>query len=410
VRDFPEGFLFGSSTAAHQVEGGNVNNDWWEWEHAPYTTCVESSGDAIDQWHRYEEDFALLAELGQNAHRLSLEWSRIEPAPGEFSAAALEHYRRVLGSLEQHGLTAFVTLHHFTLPRWLAERGGWLAPDAVERFARYVERVAGELGDLIPFAGTINEPQIVALMGYRQGWFPPALRSPGQFKRVTRRLIEAHGAAVAAVKSGRGDPLAGVCLQLPAFEPARPDDPACVAACAELVHEMEEIYVDDLTGDWTGVQYYTRQRVDPTAADGFAPAPDGAPLTQMGWEVHPEGLHRAIVSAARAGLPVYVTENGIATADDGHRIAYMREHLAQVARAIAAGTDVRGFFYWSSFDNFEWAEGYRPTFGLIGIDRDDGLRRVVHPSARAFGALATTGSLAALAGSGDVPTRGSSNG
>jgi beta-glucosidase len=247
-------------------------------------------------------------------------------------------------------------------------------------------------------------------MGYRQGWFPPALRSPGQFKRVTRRLIEAHGAAVAAVKSGRGDPLAGVCLQLPAFEPARPDDPACVAACAELVHEMEEIYVEDLTGDWTGVQYYTRQRVDPTAADGFAPAPDGAPLTQMGWEVHPEGLHRAIVSAARAGLPVYVTENGIATADDGQRIAYMREHLAQVARAIAAGTDVRGFFYWSSFDNFEWAEGYRPTFGLIGIDRDDGLRRVVHPSARAFGALATTGSLAALAGSGDVPTRGSSNG
>ena len=393
MRDFPEGFLFGSSTAAHQVEGGNVNNDWWAWEHAPHTTCVEPSGDAIDQWHRYADDFALLAELGQNAHRMSLEWSRIEPAPGEFSAAALEHYRRVLGTLEQLGLTAFVTLHHFTLPRWLAEQGGWLARDAVERFARYTERVAAALGDLMPFAGTINEPQIVALMGYREGVFPPGLRNPVMFERVTRRLIAAHAAAVAAVKGGRGDPLAGVCLQLPAFEPARRDDPACVQACAELLRAMEDVYLEDLAGDWVGVQYYTRQRVEP---GGFAPAPEGAPLTQMGWELHPEGLHRAIVSAARTGLPVYVTENGIATADDAQRVAYMRDHLAEVARAISDGVDVRGFHYWSSFDNFEWAEGYRPTFGLIGIDREDGLRRVVRPSARAYGELARTGSLSAL--------------
>jgi len=301
VRDFPEGFLFGSSTAAHQVEGGNFNNDWWAWEHAPYTTCVASSGDAIDQWHRYEEDFELLTSLGQNAHRMSLEWSRIEPAPGEFSAAALEHYRRVLGALEQHGLTPFVTLHHFTLPRWLAERGGWLAPDAVELFARYTERVAAALGDLMTFAATINEPQIVALMGYRQGLFPPGLRNPIQFARVTGRLIEAHAAAVQAVKSGKGDPQAGVCLQLPAFEPARPEDPGCVAACAELVHAMEDVYLEELAGDWVGVQYYTRQRVDPAFAEGFAPAPRGATLTQMGWEIHPEGLHRAIASAARAG-------------------------------------------------------------------------------------------------------------
>ena len=393
MRDFPDGFLFGSSTAAHQVEGGNVNNDWWAWEHAPYTSCVESSGDAIDQWHRYEEDFALLASLGQNAHRLSLEWSRIEPAPGEFSAAALEHYRRVLGSVEQHGLTAFVTLHHFTLPRWLAERGGWLAPDAVERFARYTERVAAALGDLMPFAGTINEPQIVAFMGYRQGWFPPGMRSPGHFRRATSRLIAAHAAAVQAVKSGRGDPQAGVCLQLPAYEPARPGDAACEVAFHELREVMEDVYLEDLAGDWVGVQYYTRQRVDPARAGGFAPAPDGVPLTQMGWELYPEGLHRAITAAARTGLPVYVTENGIATADDAQRISYIRSHLAQAARAIADGVDLRGFFYWSSFDNFEWAEGYRPTFGLIGIDRDDGLRLVVRPSANAYRAIAESGSL-----------------
>jgi beta-glucosidase len=216
------------------------------------------------------------------------------------------------------------------------------------------------------------------------------------FGRVTRRLIAAHAAAVEAVKAGRGDPQAGVCLQLPAFEPARPDDPACVAACAELVRDMEEVYLEDVAGDWVGVQYYSRQRVDPTATGGFAREPEGAPLTQMGWEIHPEGLHRAIVSAARSGLPVYVTENGIATADDAQRVAYMRDHLAQVARAIADGVDVRGFHYWSSFDNFEWAEGYRPTFGMIGIDRADGLRRIVRPSARAYGELARTGALSAL--------------
>src|SRR5438094_10046157 len=151
MRDFPEGFLFGSSTAAHQVEGGNVNNDWWAWEHAPGTPALEPSGDAIDQYHRYEEDFGLLASLGQNAHRVSLEWSRIEPAPGEWSRAALEHYRRVLGALSDNGLTAFATLYHFTIPRWFAERGGWLARDAVERFERFCVRVAGALGDLMPY-------------------------------------------------------------------------------------------------------------------------------------------------------------------------------------------------------------------------------------------------------------------
>jgi beta-glucosidase len=400
MRDFPESFLFGSSTAAHQVEGGNVNNDWWAWEHAPHTTCAEPSGDAIDQWHRWPDDFALLAGLGQNAHRLSLEWSRIEPAPGEYSRAALEHYRRQLARLDELGLTAFVTLHHFTLPRWLAERGGWLAPDAVAAFARYAERVADHLGDLMPFAGTINEPQIVAAMGYRHGIFPPGMRNPFQFRRVTRRLIEAHEAALEAVKSGGGRPQAGVCLQLPAFEPARRGDPACEAACRELVADMEDVYLDGLAGDFAGVQYYTRRRVDPAYASGFAPPPDGAPLTQMGWELHPEGLHRAIAAAARSGLPVYVTENGIATADDEQRIAYMRDHLAQAARALADGIDVRGFFYWSSFDNFEWAEGYRPTFGMVGIDRADGLRRIVRPSARAFGAVATSGCVDALTSAG----------
>ena len=393
---FPDGFLWGSSTAAHQVEGGNVNNDWWAWEHTPQTTGAEPSGDAIDHYHRYAEDFELLASLGQNAHRLSLEWSRIEPEPGEWSQAALDHYRRVLESLAEHGLTAFVTLHHFTIPRWFDERGGWSAADAVERFERYCERVAAALGDLIPFACTINEPQIVSLLGYLQGYHPPGLANAVVWRRVTRTLIEAHAAAVRALAAGAGSPRAGICLQLPALEPARADDEACVTLYQELREEMVEVYLDGPPGDFVGVQYYTRMRVDPALPNRFARAPEGSPLTQMGWELHPEGLRQALHTAARAGLPLYVTENGIATAEDEQRVDYLESHLGAVAAAIAEGVDVRGYLYWSSFDNFEWAEGYRPQFGIVAIDRGDGLRRVVRPSAEAFGRVARSGDLSEL--------------
>ena len=395
MRDFPDGFLFGSSTAAHQVEGSNVNNDWWAWEHAPGTPAVEPSGDAIDQLHRYDDDFALLAGLGQNAHRLSLEWSRIEPEPGEFSRAALEHYRRVLGSLGEHGLTALVTLHHFTLPRWLAARGGWASRDAVDRFERYRERAAAALGNLMPYACTINEPQIVARFGYLEGAFPPGVRDPALWRRVTRTFIAAHDAAVRALGAGAGSPQAGICLQMPALEPARPNDPGCVALCAELQREMVDVYLEDLSGDFVGVQYYTRERLDPAVPNHNAGPPEGAPLTLMGWELFPEGLHRAITTAAAgSGLPVIVTENGIATADDAHRIDYLRDHLTQVGRALDDGVDVRGYMYWSSFDNFEWNEGYRPTFGLVGIDRDNGLERVLRPSAEWYGEVARSRRLA----------------
>ena len=197
-----------------------------------------------------------------------------------------------------------------------------------------------------------------------------------------------------ALRAGAGSPQAGICLQMPAFEPARADDPGCVALCAELQHAMIDVYLDGLAGDFVGVQYYTRERIDPAAPGHDAKPPPDAPVTLMGWELFPEGLHRAIVSAAASGLPVIVTENGIATADDEQRIAYLRDHLGQVKRALADGVDVRGYMCWSSFDNFEWNEGYRPTFGLVGIDREDGLRRVARPSAEWYGQLARTGRLA----------------
>ena len=247
--DFPEGFLFGSSTAAHQVEGGNVNNDWWAWEHAAGTPAAEPSGDAIDQYHRYAEDFALLAELGQNAHRMSLEWSRIEPEPGEFSRAALEHYRRVLGTLADHGLEAFVTLHHFTNPRWFAERGGWAARDAVETLRALLRARGG--GPRRPHAVGVHDQRAADRRAHAAtSWAGsrPGSRNPGCAKRVTRTFIAAHAAAVRALGAGAGDPKAGICLQLPDFEPARPGDPDCEAFTAEIRREVAEIYLEDLAG------------------------------------------------------------------------------------------------------------------------------------------------------------------
>lgn len=399
-RDFPDGFLWGSATAAHQVEGGNVNNDWWAWEHAPGTTAVEPSGDAIDHYHRFDDDFRLLAGLGQSAHRFSIEWSRIEPAPGEWSQAALDHYARVLESLARHGLTAFATLMHFTLPRWLAERGGWLAPGAVDVFGRFVEKVAGALGDLMPYACTVNEPQIVALHGYLLGYHPPGVHNPTLWRRAARTLVRAHETALDALTAGpsqrRDRPLAGVCLQLPALQPARAGDHGCITRWHELEHEMVDVYLDGLRGDYVGLQYHTRMRVDPAVPGGFGRPPDTAPLTQMGWELHPDGLRDRLHKAASTGLPVVVTENGIATGRDSDRVDYLETHLGAVAQAVREGVDVRGYLYRSSFDTFEWAEGYRPTSGLVGIDRADGLRRVVRPSAYAYGRVAHGNRLAAL--------------
>jgi beta-glucosidase len=384
--DFPDDFLWGSATSAHQVEGGNTNNDWWDFEHDPTSLARASSGDGIDHFHQYADDFALLASLGHNTHRLSVEWSRIEPAPGEFSRAAVDHYRRVLTALRDTGMTAFVTLHHFTLPRWFAARGGWLGPDAVDVFARYCRHVTAELGPLMPYVCTINEPQMVALHGYLEGYHPPGVTNPMKWIRVGDVLLDAHRAAVDVVHAG-SDSRAGLAVQLPLLAPAGPETPAYL----QIRHEIVDRYLDDPGGDWLGVQYYRKQWVDPAAPTLFAAPPPGTPLTQMGWAVHPDGLRQMLHRAAKTGLPLYVTENGIATTDDTERLDYLTTHVAALARARTEGADVRGYLHWSAFDNFEWSEGYRPKFGLIAVGED--FTRTPKPSAHAFARLARTGRL-----------------
>ncbi|MEU1972031.1 glycoside hydrolase family 1 protein [Microbacterium sp. NPDC019599] len=397
-RDFPADFLWGAATAAHQVEGSNVNSDWWAFEHAPGTAAVESSGDGIDHYRRYAEDFALLARLGHTAHRLSVEWARIEPAEGEFSAAALAHYRDVLVALRAEGLVSFVTLHHFSLPAWFAARGGWMAPDAVATFERYARRALAALGDLVDYVCTINEPQMVALHGYLEGYHPPGVTNPTLFTRVGRVLLEAHHRAVAATRElSSASP--GLAVQLPLLAPVRDDD-VTTAFRDALRAEIVDLYIDGIRGpeggDWLGVQYYRKSWVDPASPTIFATPPAGFPTTQMGWAVYPDGLRQMLHRAADCGLPLFVTENGIATEDDRERIDYLDAHLRAVVDARAEGVDVRGYLHWSAFDNFEWSEGYRPKFGLIAVDRSGGFARHPKPSAHAFARLARTGRIDSL--------------
>ena len=385
---FPDGFQWGTATAAHQIEGGNVNNDWWEFEHDPTSGCIDRSGDACDSFHRYTEDIALVADLGLSFYRFSLEWSRIEPAEGEFSRSALDHYRRMVASCREHGLVPMVTYHHFTHPRWLAAAGTWEAPQAVDRFARYCERVTAHLGDLIGMAGTINEPNVVATMGWRHGIFPPRVRDRDRRAKVNDALVAAHRRGVEAIRSGPGEFPVGLTLSMTDFQ----TQPGGEEWVERIRRPSEDIYLESTGGDdFIGVQTYTRARVGP---DGALGPEAGVPTTQMGYEFYPEALEGTIRRAwmKTGGLPVLVTENGIGTDDDEARIDYVSRALAGVRRCLDDGIDVRGYTYWSLLDNFEWVLGYGPTFGMVEVDRQTFARRP-KPSAAWLGGVASQNGL-----------------
>ncbi|HYA67282.1 MAG TPA: family 1 glycosylhydrolase [Acidimicrobiales bacterium] len=380
---FPDGFLWGTATAAHQVEGGNVNNDWWAFEHAGDNLCTEPSGDACDSWHRWPEDLDLVAGLGFGCYRFSLEWSRIEPAEGEWSSAAIEHYRRICAGCHERGLVPIVTFHHFTTPGWLAARGGWEAADAPERFTRFCERTVGGLGDLVGWACTLNEPNIVSSMGYRHGVFPPGVRDGARRDVVSRSLCRAHRLAVEVLRSGPGNFPVGLTVSMAEFQ--------AVDGGEERLERQrrtnEDVFLEATSGDdFVGVQTYTRQRVGP---NGYLGPEPGVAVTQMGYEYWPSALEATLRRAwsFTGGVPLVVTENGIGTADDSQRLAFIAEALVGVHRCLADGIDIRGYVHWSLLDNFEWVLGYGPPFGLVEVDRDTFERRP-KPSATWLGAVA----------------------
>jgi beta-glucosidase len=386
---FPEQFLWGAATAAHQVEGGNWNNDWWMWEHNPQSPCVEPSGDACDHYHRYRDDIRLLAGLGLNTYRFSLEWSRIQPEEKEWSQAALDHYRRVCEACRAAGVTPMVTFHHFTTPRWVAHLGGWEEPDTAGRFAEFCSRSATALADLLGWACTINEPNIVSTFGYRVGAFPPGRRDAALRRAVDDVFVTGHREGAAAIRAacGPGVPV-GMTLAMTAYEPVEGGE-----AKAAAMAGGEDVFLDACKDDdFLGVQTYTRRRVGP---DGALDPPADAERTLMGWEFYPDALEatlRRAWSYLGGNVPLVVTENGVAVADDARRIAYVEQALGGVGRCLADGIDVRGYVYWTLLDNFEWTYGYRPTFGLVAVDRAT-FARSPRPSAEWLGRVAQANAL-----------------
>jgi len=399
---FGRAFVWGSATSAYQVEGNSPANNWTEFESSPGPegrfpiARGGRCGTAADEWNRYRGDIQLMKSLGLNACRFSVEWSRIEPAEGVFSDSALDHYAGVVDELLAHGIEPFITLHHFTNPLWFEHRGGFLGENAPEAFARFTRSVVERLGPRVRYWLTINEPAVYVLNGYVTGEFPPGLRDPDKGAVVFRNLLRAHTLAYQEIKRLYPGAQVGLAVNIFPFDPpdrwylpdlilARLLNRNFYAAVLDfLTTGVFEFSIPGIastrlesgageTCDFIGLNYYSRlmYRFDPFSAEKFvrisrAPATS---VTDMGWEIYPEGLYRALrMIASRTGVPVYVTENGIADDSDTKRAAFIEDHLMVLNRAIRDGMDIRGYFYWSLIDNFEWTQGYAKRFGLFRVD------------------------------------------
>jgi beta-glucosidase len=403
---FPDGFLWGTASAAHQVEGDNRNSDWWEFEQQPgHIANGDTSEIACDHYHRYREDFSLLREMSQNAHRLSIEWSRVEPSEGEFDSRQIRHYRDVLGDLLEQGMQPMVTLHHFTSPLWFTRKGGWRTAGSARAFLPFVHRVADELGDLVSMWCTINEPNIYAAQGWLTGEFPPGHQGEiATLYRVVVNMRRAHELAFAAIKRRWPDTPVGLSHHKFLFMPAtskRRDRWA--AQAAQLVMDRWPVgpgslrRVVEATSDFVGIAHYHGQNCafDPRRPrDQFVRRFNvpGVPVTDMGWSADPGWMRRVLNELKGIGKPVYITENGLASSDDEWRQQYLVDVLANVLLAIQDGVDVRGYFHWTNMDNFEWARGYQTHFGLIAVDRKT-LERTIKPSGRLYARIAKANAL-----------------
>ncbi len=374
-------FLWGAATSSHQIEGF-THNDWTRWEKAGHIADHKESGHATDHFRNPDPDLQLFQQMGWNAYRLSLEWSRIEPSPGDISAAAIAQYRHILHALKQLGMEPVVTLHHFTLPTWFADRGGFFARDAETYFLNYVSRVVTEFRDLVSLWVTINEPMIYAVMGYGQGIWPPGHSSLIQTWKMAHRLAAIHRKTYARIKALSPNSMVGLAHHLAFFQPYHRYSWSDHALTRFIDSEFNWRIVDEVNThqDFLGLNYYTRQWIK--TARGLSPisAKPGAPVTDMGWEIYPDGLYHLLMRASRYQKPILITENGIATMDDARRQQFLLDHLDRVARAQHDGAEIRGYLHWAALDNFEWAEGYRPRFGLIAVDYDS-LKRTPRDSA-----------------------------
>lgn len=404
---FPPDFLWGTATAAYQVEGGNTNSDWWAWEAAGHIKEGHRSTICCDWWANAERDLEAAAEMGTNAHRLSLEWSRIEPEPSVFDDEALDRYRAILQRCHALGLEPMVTLHHFSNPLWLVEKGDFNSGIVVDYFARYAAKVADTLGDLIPKWVTINEPMTYAVMRYLTGDFPHTHRGFGAFFEGVHNLLRCHAAAYYAIKERYPAALVSTADNMQVFE-APPDGTALDRWWARQVSRLYNdawpaalhggVFRGPLglggkrikglagTADFSGINYYTRFYVRFPPRAGFVEREwgPGAVVSDGDYgEVYPYGLYRMIQRVLPYGKPIYITENGVPDAADRLRPGFLLDHLRQIWQAISFCYPVMGYYHWSLVDNFEWERGWSQRFGLIALDPET-QARVWRPSAHLY--------------------------
>ena len=375
---FPEGFLWGTAIAAHQVEGGN-RNQWSEWEKSLDRTNYliamgidpkdYISGQACDHYNRFEADFDLARGLNNNAHRFSIEWSRIEPEENRIDVKEIEHYRRVIKALKSRGLEPFVTLWHWTVPVWFADKGGFEKRNNIIYFVRFCERMAKEFGKDVKFWITINEPMIYTSSSYWHGNWPPQKKSVITFFRVSGNLVQAHRRAYDVMHDAVDGLKIVIAKNNVYFE-------GWLAPIASWFWNQRFLNRIQDYQDFIGLNYYFHRLIK--GFDMNAPA-DG-PKNDLGWEIYPEGIYHTLKELKHYGKTVYITENGIADAKDERRAAFIVNHLRWVHKAIQEGVDVRGYFHWSLLDNFEWDKGFWPRFGLVEVDYKT-MERKIRPSA-----------------------------
>ncbi|GCE49328.1 beta-glucosidase [Thermosporothrix hazakensis] len=417
---FPDGFLWGTASSSYQCEGGNINNQWYRWEEQGRILSGEHCGDAANWWEAAEHDFELAEQMENNALRLSIEWSRVEPSEGRWDSAAIDRYRAMLQDLRQRNITPAVTLHHFTEPLWFVERGGFARRENIRLFLRYVHHVVDALQDLCSFWITINEPNVYAVEGYLLKNFPPGEGSILRTFQVLHHLMQAHVDAFYVIRRLQPQAMIGYCLHYRLFDPADarwPLDRAVAGAqdtffnwAALRATEtgffpfplkllLEPVYKAPGARDYHGINYYTRElvRFDPTVPFELFGRRFVKPdtlrndkgLDQDFGEIYPEGMYRVLQGVyrrTRGNKPLYITENGFCDALDDRRPRAILEHLAMVWRAIQEGIPVRGYFYWSLTDNFEWNNGWYARFGLIDVDPKTQVR-TPRPSASMFGEI-----------------------
>ena len=409
--DFPDSFLWGASTSAYQIEGGIIN-DWSEWEkenaerlaeraknyYAPWQVkkfpeMLEPSnyicGQASNSYEMAEEDIRCLKRLNVDVYRFSLEWSRVEPKKGKFDKEAINYYKDLIKKLRQEGIEPFLTFWHWTNPLWVSNNKGWENKKTVKDFLNYAEKIIDELGGEVRFFITLNEPQTYTGHSYVSGKFPPGEKSLIKANRVYKNLIKAHRELYKLLHQKLGDDIqvgmSNYLLYQSAYNFRNPFN-VLLVKILDYIRGYRFIKAINKHQDFIGVQYYHHDRIK-FALGGpfwiFKVENKNEKVNDVGWDLYPQGIYYVLKKLKKYQKPIYITENGTADAEDEHREEFIKEHLYYIHKAIQEGVDVRGYFYWSLLDNFEWAEGWWPKFGLFQVE-EESFRRIPRKSAGVY--------------------------